>query len=128
MSITIQLDRERKLGFTAGDVGSAQNILTRLASSVGAPTRITTPMLLENLWGMDHITLMVLLQLGLQRADDANIRAEKVEEWYGDYWLKKHEKTPGDLMQLLVEALQETGVIRRKEGARPPGSSMSNNG
>lgn len=124
----IELDRPRKLLFSAQDLGNAQNILTRLQANMGVHTRVTSQQLFESLWESDHLTMMVLLQIGLQRGDDASLRAEKIEEWYNDYFLQRDGKTPGDLMQLLVEGLQEAKILRKREGARPPASPTLTNG
>lgn len=111
-------DRPRRAALSAADVGTAANLLSKLSSVTGVPTRVTTRVLIADLWEMDHTTMMTLLHTALARAEDKTVRMEDVERWYQENWLDAG-KSPADMMNLLVDMLQETGLIRRREGANP---------
>ena len=104
----IDLDRPRKLCFRIQD-------LRELCRRLGG---ISIVGLLEKLGALDLDAVHVAVMVGL-RQEDRRLTAEKVDDLIQGY-VDKHGSLVG-LLTALNDAIERSGVVRRREEDSPPG-------
>ena len=109
-TVDVQLDRTRQLLFRIQD-------LRDLCRRLGGLTMIQ---LLERLAAMDLDTIMVALQMGL-RHEDKRLTPDRVGELVQQHI--DRGGTMADILNALNEAIEASGVIRRRTEDGQPGES-----
>lgn len=114
----IDLDKPRKLLFRIQDL---RDLCLRVGRASGGPA-VAMLDLLDKLGKMDLDTVLTALFMGL-RHEDKRLTPEKVTDLVQTF--VDTQGSMADLLNALNEAIEKSGVIRRREGSNELGESES---